>query len=43
MDEFYNWKIGNLNLPYKSVLITFDDGFLSNYEYAFKLLKKNII
>lgn len=40
MDEFYNWKIGNINLPYKSVLITFDDGFLSNYEYAFKLLKE---
>ena len=40
MDEFYNWKIGNLNLPYKSVLITFDDGVLSNYEYAFKLLKE---
>ncbi|MFR2196850.1 MAG: polysaccharide deacetylase family protein [Clostridia bacterium] len=40
MDEFYNWKIGNLNLPYKSVLITFDGGFLSNYEYAFKLLKE---
>ena len=40
MEEFYNWKIGNLNLPYKSVLITFDDGFLSNYEYAFKLLKE---
>ena len=39
MEEFYNWKIGKLNLPYKSVLITFDDGFLSNYEYAFKLLK----
>lgn len=39
MEEFYNWKIGQLDLPYKSVLITFDDGFLSNYEYAFKLLK----
>ncbi len=39
MDEFYRWKIGELDLPYKSVLITFDDGFLSNYEYAFKLLK----
>ncbi len=39
MDEFYNWKMGNLDLPYKSVLITFDDGFLSNYEYAFNLLK----
>lgn len=40
MDEFYKWKTGSLNLPYKSVLITFDDGFLSNYEYAFKLLKE---
>ena len=40
MDEFYNWKIGNIKLPYKSVLITFDDGFLSNYHYAFDLLKK---
>lgn len=39
MDEFYNWKTGKQNLPYKSVLITFDDGFLSNYEYAFELLK----
>lgn len=40
MNEFYNWKTRNLNLPYKSVLITFDDGFLSNYEYAFQLLKE---
>ena len=40
MDEFYDWKIGKISLPYKSVLITFDDGFLSNYEYAFPLLKE---
>lgn len=40
MEEFYNWKQRKINLPYKSVLITFDDGFLSNYEYAFSLLKK---
>ena len=39
MDEFYKWKKHEIELPYKSVLITFDDGFLSNYEYAFKLLK----
>ena len=39
MEEFYNWKTGKIDLPYKSVLITFDDGFLSNYEYAFKMLK----
>lgn len=40
MDEFYKWKTGKLKLPYKSVLITFDDGFLSNYQYAFNLLKE---
>ena len=38
--EFYEWKQGKIELPYKSVLITFDDGFLSNYHYAFPLLKK---
>lgn len=38
--EFYDWKQGKIDLPYKSVLITFDDGFLSNYHYAFPLLKK---
>lgn len=40
MKEFTDWKSGELNLPFKSVLITFDDGFLSNYQYAFPLLKK---
>ncbi len=40
IDEFYKWKKGEIDIPYKSVLITFDDGFLSNYHYAFPLLKK---
>ena len=39
-EEFYNWKQGKIDLPYKSILITFDDGFLSNAHYAFPLLKK---
>lgn len=38
--EFLDWKNGEIEVPFKSVLITFDDGFLSNYEYAFPLLKK---
>ena len=40
LDEFYQWKQGNIKIPFKSVLITFDDGFLSNYEYAFPILKQ---
>lgn len=40
LEEFYKWKKGEIRLPYKSILITFDDGFYSNYYYAFKLLKK---
>ena len=40
MDEFYRWKKSELEVPFKSVLITFDDGLLSNYHYAFPILKK---
>lgn len=40
MDEFYDWKNGKIKLPRKSVLITIDDGSLSNYLYAFDILKK---
>lgn len=40
MEEFYKWKKGEMEVPFKSVLITFDDGLLSNYHYAFPILKK---
>lgn len=40
MQEFYDWKKGKIELPRKSVLITFDDGYYSNYKYAFPILKK---
>ncbi len=40
MEEFYKWKKGEISVPFKSVLITFDDGKLSNYQYAFPILKK---
>lgn len=33
-------QIRNKNIPNKAVLITFDDGFLSNYKYAKPLLEK---
>ena len=40
MEEFCKWKEGEIELPFKSVLVTFDDGLLSNYQYAFPILKK---
>lgn len=40
MEEFHKWKKGEIEVPFKSVLITFDDGLLSNYHYAFPILKK---
>lgn len=40
LDEFYCWKSGKCKKAHKSVLITFDDGYQNNYDYAFELLKK---
>lgn len=40
LDEFYCWKQGTCKKKHKSVLITFDDGYQNNYDYAFELLKK---
>lgn len=40
LDEFYCWKQKKCQIPRKSVLITMDDGYASNYYLVFPLLKK---
>lgn len=40
LEEFYCWKQGECDIPRKSVLITMDDGYASNYYLAFPLLKE---
>jgi len=41
LEEFQCWKEKKCKKPHKSVLITFDDGYTNNYEYAFKSLKEH--
>ncbi len=40
MKEFLDWKLGNLTLPAKCVLITIDDGWRGVYTDAFPILKE---
>jgi peptidoglycan/xylan/chitin deacetylase (PgdA/CDA1 family) len=39
-DEFEQCVEGAMPIPEKSVYITFDDGYLSNFEYAYPILKE---
>ena len=42
MDELYDYMTKGTELPDKPVLITFDDGYIDNYKYAFPILKNTI-
>ena len=40
MQEFLDWRLGNLQLPARCVLITLDDGWRSVYTDAYPILKE---
>lgn len=40
MDEFYLWYRGDIELPKKTIMITFDDGDLEDYYIVLPILKK---
>lgn len=40
IEQLYDFLYNDEALPPKSILITFDDGYLSNYRYAYHILKE---
>ena len=43
LSDYYSFVLGNKTLPENPIVITFDDGYLSNYEIAFPILKEHNI
>jgi len=39
-DQYYSYALGTGILPYKPIIITFDDGYASNYIYAYPALRQ---
>ena len=40
INDLYSYLSNNSEIPQKSILITFDDGYMDNYYYAFPILKE---
>ncbi|GFP77699.1 polysaccharide deacetylase family protein [Clostridium fungisolvens] len=40
MDELYGYLRENTAIPSKSIVLTFDDGYIGNYTYAYPVLKE---
>ena len=40
LDEFYDWYTGKTEVPEKSVVVTFDDGYYGAYHLAYPIIKK---
>jgi peptidoglycan/xylan/chitin deacetylase (PgdA/CDA1 family) len=41
MEDFVAFQAGKASLPAKPILVTFDDGFMSVYRYAFPVLRRH--
>ena len=39
LDEFYNWHQNNISLPNKSIVLTFDDNYISMYDVVYPYLQ----
>lgn len=40
LQQLYDYKTHNIALPKKPIIVTFDDGYLDNWVYAYPILKK---